>query len=227
MAAHARLDIWNRLLASGLVATLPADEPDASFAGASGLAAGGAPLVELLHRGDAAFETWRAVVPRLRRERPELIVGIGSIVDAPTAALYLAHGADFVVSPQLDGDVARVCHRHKVAWIPGCGTVSEIGRAEELGAEVVKLFPAAAFDAAEFLRSLHGPQPWSRVLPTGNSVPFNEAAVAKLIRAGACAVSMGPALVEPRLLAARDEATIATRAKSVLSWIAAARRSGA
>ena len=223
MASPTRLDVWNALLSSGLVATLPTDDPDATAAGARGLVAGGARMVELLHRGDAAYETWRAVVPRLKRERPAAIVGIGSIVDAPTAALYLAQGADFVVGPGLDEEVARLCHRRKVAWIPGCGSVTEIGRAEELGAEVVKLFPASAFDGPEFLRSLRGPQPWSRVMPTGNAVPYDEAVVTRWIAAGACALGMGPALAEPRLLAARDEAGVAARTRTVLEWIAKAR----
>jgi len=219
MAAHARLDVWNRLLATRLLPTLPASDTSVTLAGARGLAAGGAALVEFLHRGDAALATWCAVVPELRRARPELIVGVGSIVDAPTAALYLAHGADFVVSPQLDEEVARLCHRRKVAWIPGCGTVSEIGRAEALGAEIVKLFPAAALDGAEFIRSLHGPQPWSRLMLTGNAVPFDERRVRELIAAGACALSMGPALADPALLRARDEAALATRTRQVLAWL--------
>jgi len=223
MAAHSRLDVWNALLSSGLVATLPADDADATLAGARGLLTGGARLIELLHRGDTAYETWRAVVPKLQRERPEAIVGVGSIVDAPTAALYLAQGADFVVGPGLVEEVARLCHRRKVAWLPGCGSVSEIGRAEELGAEVVKLFPASAFDGPEFLRSLRGPQPWSRVMPTGNAVPHDESAITRWIAAGACALGMGPALAEPRLLAARDEAGVATRTRAVLAWIAKAR----
>lgn len=223
MAAHARLDVWNRLLASGLLPTLPASDPAATLAGARGLATGGAALVELLHRGDTALATWCTVVPQLRKELPQLIVGVGSIIDAPTAALYLAHGADFVVSPQLDEELARFCHRRKVAWIPGCGTVSEIGRAETLGAEIVKLFPAAALDGAEFVRSLHGPQPWSRVILTGNAVPYEAARIGALIAAGACALSMGPALAEPRLLHAADTATLAARTQQVLGWIAAAR----
>lgn len=226
MASHSRLEVFHRLLQSGLLPTLPSERAEETLAGARGLLDGGAVAVELLARGDHAYDTFRAVVAQLRRERPEAIVGIGSIVDAPTAALYLAAGADFVVAPDLDEEVARTCHRRKVAWMPGCGTVTEIGRAEELGAELVKLFPAAAFDGREFLRSLRGPQPWSRVVPTGNAVPFEEAAIASWIEAGAAALSMGPALADARLLAAGDVAAIAARTASVLSWIAAARQRG-
>jgi 2-dehydro-3-deoxyphosphogluconate aldolase/(4S)-4-hydroxy-2-oxoglutarate aldolase len=219
MAAHARLDVWNRLLATRLLPTLPTQDAAATLAGARGIAAGGAALVELLHRGDAALATWCSVVPELRRARPELIIGVGSIVDAQTAAIYLAHGADFVVSPQLDAEVATLCHRHRVAWIPGCGTVSEIGRAEALGAEIVKLFPAAAIDGAEFVRSLHGPQPRSRVMLTGNAVPFDERRIRELIAAGACALSMGPALADPALLRSRDEPALTARTRQVLRWL--------
>ena len=226
MASHSRLEVFHRLLASGLLPTLPSERAEETLTGARGLLEGGAVAVELLARGDHAYETFRAVVPQLRRERPEAIVGVGSIVDAPTAALYLAAGADFVVTPDLDEAVARTCHRRKIAWIPGCGTVTEIGFAEELGAELVKLFPAAAFDGREFLRSLRGPQPWSRIVPTGNAVPFDEGAIGGWIEAGAASLSMGPALTEARLLAAGDRDSIAARTASVLSWIAAARQRG-
>ncbi len=226
MASHSRIELFHRLLASGLLPTLPAERAEETLAGANGLLAGGAVAVELLARGDHAYETFRTVLPQLRRDHPDAIVGVGSIVDAPTAALYLASGADFVVGPDCNEAVARVCNRRKVAWIPGCGTVTEIGRAEELGAEVVKLFPAAAFDGPEFVRSLRGPQPWSRVMATGNAVPFDEAVITRWIEAGACALSMGPSLAEPRLLAARDADGIAARTVSVLAWIAAARQRG-
>lgn len=224
MARHPRLDVLRRILESGLVPTLQHDDPETAIAIARALVAGGAQVVELLCRGDRALEVFRALAPALQRDHPDVVLGVGSILDAPTAALFVTQGAGFVVGPNLNPHVARLCNRRKVAWLPGCGTVSEISEAETLGAEIVKLFPASAIDGPEFVRSLLGPMPWSRVMPTGNAVPFDEATIGRWIGAGACAVGMGGALADPKLVAARDFAAITQRTQQALAWIAAARR---
>ncbi len=223
MARPARLDVFQRFLRDGLVVTLQEGDRDLAVAIAKALIRGGVRVIELLDRESMALDTFRMLQSALRPAHADMLIGVGSIVDAPTAALFLAHGADFVVGPGLADEVVRLCNRRKVACIPGCGTVSEIARAEELGCEIVKLFPAAALDGPEFLRSLRGPMPWSRVMPTGNSVPFDEASIREWFAAGACAISMGASLVEPALVAARDFAAIAERAARVIGWIAAAR----
>jgi len=223
MARPDRLEVLRAILESGLVPTLQSDDPGLAAGVARALVAGGARVVELLHRGDAPLEIFRTLAPALRRDHPGVALGIGSIVDAPTAALYLAQGADFVVGPVLDPGVARLCNRRKVAWLPGCGTVSEISRAEELGAEIVKLFPSSAMDGPKFIRSLHGPMPWSRVMPTGNGVAFREDSIRGWFSAGACAVGTGAALLDPGLVAARDFDALSRRTEQLLRWIAAAR----
>jgi 2-dehydro-3-deoxyphosphogluconate aldolase/(4S)-4-hydroxy-2-oxoglutarate aldolase len=220
MASHARLDVLRAILQTRLVPTLQHDDAEVAAELARALIDGGARVVEFLDRGERALATFTTAVAPLRRDHPGVAFGIGSIVDAPTAALFLAHGADFVVGPTLNPRVARLCNRRKVAYLPGCGTVSEISDAEELGCEIVKLFPSSAMDGPEFVRSLRGPMPWSRVMPTGNGVPFDEAAIRAWLAAGACAVGMGPALTDPQLVAARDFAAIAGRTRQVLGWLA-------
>jgi len=225
MARHARLDVYQAMLASGLVATFQHAELGVAERIAAALLDGGARTIEFLLRGDGSFRVFRELLPKLRARAPDAIVGVGSIVDPPTAALCLAEGADFVVSPILHPAIVRLCHRRKVAVLPGCTTVTEISQAEALGAEIVKLFPAAAFDGAEFLRSLHGPMPWSRVLPTGNAVECTKDSVARWIAAGACALGTGANLVAADDVAAGRFAEIAARTRRMLQWIAEARAS--
>lgn len=223
MARHARLDVFQAVLATGLVPTFHDERLETAEAIAAALLAGGARVLEFLARSDAAIGVFRALVPRVRARDPQAILGIGSIVDPPSAALYVNEGADFVVSPIVHRGIARICHRRKVAWFPGCGTVTEIAQAEELGAEVVKLFPSSAFDGPEFVRSLHGPMPWSRVLPTGNGVLATQESVERWIAAGACALGAGRHLVAPEDVAAGRFAAITERTRQMLGWIARAR----
>jgi 2-dehydro-3-deoxyphosphogluconate aldolase/(4S)-4-hydroxy-2-oxoglutarate aldolase len=223
MAGRARLEVYEAILSTGIVATFQDERAEVAERIALALLGGGARVLEFLARGAAPLAVFREIAPRLRARDPGAIVGVGSVVDPPTAALYLAEGADFVVSPVLHPGVVRVCHRRKVAILPGCGTVSEISNAEQMGVEIVKLFPSAAQDGAEFLRSLHGPMPWSRVMPTGNGVECTHESVERWISAGACALGTGSHLVRPDDVAAGRFAEIAARTRSMVGWIAAAR----
>lgn len=216
-----RLSVLTTLLSDGLLPSFHDESPDTAEAIARSLHVGGARVVEWLHRSDVALSIFRELRRALRDT--DIVLGVGSIADAPTAAIYLAEGAEFVVGPSLSADVARLCNRRKVAYLPGCFTPTEVSAAEELGCEVVKLFPSSAIDGKEFLRSLLGPMPWSRVLPTGNGVPFDQAQITDWIKAGACAVGMGSTLIDPMLVAARDFKTLRERTRKVLDWIAAAR----
>lgn len=223
MARHARLHVLTEVLKSGLVATFHDEKLEVAEKIAFALLDGGARAIEFLNRSDGALARFGELLQRIRARRPEAIVGIGSIVDPPTAALALNAGADFVVSPILHPWIARLCNRRKIALFPGCTTVTEISQAESLGAEIVKLFPSAALDGAEFIRSLHGPMPWSRVMPTGNAVECSKESVERWIKAGACALGAGGHLVRADDVAAGRYAEISARTKQMLAWIAAAR----
>ena len=102
---------------------------------------GGAPCIEFTNRGDFASHVFYEVTRHFASADPRVIMGVGSIVDAPTAGIYIANGAKFVVGPILNADVAKVCNRRKIPYSPGCGSASEISEAEELGCEIVKVFP--------------------------------------------------------------------------------------
>ncbi len=227
MARHDRLQVLRAILDGGVVASFQHDEAETAEGIARALAAGGVRVIELLNRGEQDLEVFRALAAALERDAPDVVLGVGSIVDAPTAALFLAHGAEFVVAPGLNPAIVRQCNRRKVACLPGCATVSEISKAEELGCEIVKLFPSSAMNGLEFVRSLLGPMPWSRVMPTGNGVAFAEASIREWLAAGACALGLGAALVDPKLVAAGDFTALTRRAEQLRGWIAAARRPGA
>ena len=155
--------------------------------------AAGGRLLEFTNRGDFAHETFRELSLYARAELPEMVLGVGSINDAATAALYLQLGADFIVSASLREDVALICNRRKVPYLPGCASLTEIGRAEELGCEIVKLFPGSVY-GPEFIKAVSGPQPWTSIMPTGGVTTALDS-LTGWFEAGAVCVGLGSALI--------------------------------
>ncbi|MDN5395429.1 MAG: bifunctional 4-hydroxy-2-oxoglutarate aldolase/2-dehydro-3-deoxy-phosphogluconate aldolase, partial [Chryseobacterium sp.] len=154
---------------------------------------GGARVFEFTNRGDFAHEVFAELVKYSAQELPEMILGVGSVVDAGTASLYIQNGTNFIVAPVLNPEVAKVCNRRKISWMPGCGSVSEISYAEELGAEVVKIFPASQVGGPELIKAVKGPMPWSNIMPTGGVLPTKEN-LSEWISAGAYCVGLGSQL---------------------------------
>lgn len=131
-------------------------------------------VFEFTNRGDRAHKVFDELIEWAEKETPEMMLGVGSIVEAGTCSLYIQLGASFIVSPLINEDMAKVCNRRKVSWSPGCGSVSEIGKAEELGAEVVKIFPGSQVGGPAFVKGVMGPCPWSSIMPTGGVAPTEE-----------------------------------------------------
>lgn len=123
-----------------------------------------------------------------------MILGIGSVVDAGTASLYIQEGANFIVSPILNADIAKVCNRRKISWLPGCATLSEINYAEELGAEIVKIFPATSVGGPDFIKGIKAPCPWTSIMPSGGVSPEEEN-LTRWFQSGAHCVGMGSKLI--------------------------------
>lgn len=219
MAVSERLRCYDAIHEIGLVPLYY--EPDPEMAGRLAVACvnGGARVVELTDRGPGAIEAFRAVADQLRRSHVWL--GAGSIMDAPTAARYIASGARFIVSPSLDEATARLCNRRKVPYLPGCMTPSEISRAEELGVEIVKVFPGVV-GGPEFVRAVRGPMPWTSILPTGG-VAVTEENIGEWIRAGACAVGIGNALFPDADRRTGGCDRISARVAEALTFVGAAR----
>jgi len=178
---------------------------------------GGARLLELTSRGDFAHEIFGELNKYAIRELPGMIMGVGSITDAGAASTYMLLGANFVVTPVLREDIAIACNRRKVLWSPGCGSLSEISRAEELGCEIVKLFPGDVY-GPNFVKGVRGPQPWTNIMPTGGVSPTEENLKA-WFDAGVTCVGMGSKLISKELLANKDFEGLETKVKDVLTLI--------
>jgi 2-dehydro-3-deoxyphosphogluconate aldolase/(4S)-4-hydroxy-2-oxoglutarate aldolase len=179
---------------------------------------GGARVFEFTNRGDFAHETFAELKKWANDTYPELIVGTGSVPDGPTAAIFMQMGADFIVSPFLNPEVAKICNRRKVLWIPGCGSLTEISEAEELGAEIVKIFPGPAVGGPAFVKAVRGPCPWTSIMPTGGVEP-DEESLKQWFSAGVVCVGMGTTLITEKLLKAGDWDALAKQVKSTLEII--------
>jgi 2-dehydro-3-deoxyphosphogluconate aldolase/(4S)-4-hydroxy-2-oxoglutarate aldolase len=179
---------------------------------------GGARVFEFTNRGDAAHDVFEGLCKEVRSRMPELALGVGSVVDAPSTALYLQIGADFVVSPIMNPRMASVCNRRKVLWIPGCGTLTEISRAEELGAEIVKIFPAEQIGGPDFIRAVRGPCPWTSIMPTGGVSPTEES-LKEWFDAGASCVGIGSKLMGADLRSDIDLEDLRARVEQTLALI--------
>ncbi|MBO7472168.1 MAG: bifunctional 4-hydroxy-2-oxoglutarate aldolase/2-dehydro-3-deoxy-phosphogluconate aldolase [Bacteroidaceae bacterium] len=183
---------------------------------------GGVRAFEFTNRGDFAHEVFAECVKYAAKECPEMAMGVGSIVDAPTAALYIQLGACFVVSPLLNPEIARVCNRRLVPYCPGCGSVSEIGTAQELGCDLTKVFPGDAYGPA-FVKATMAPCPWSRIMVTGGVSPDKENLTA-WFKAGAFCVGMGSKLFPKDTLKNKDWQHITQMCRQSLEYIAEARK---
>lgn len=185
--------------------------------------AAGIRVFEFTNRGDFAHEVFGTLNKWAATELPELMLGVGSVVDAPTAAFYIQLGAAFIVSPLLNEDMAPVCNRRKILWAPGCGSLSEIGRAEELGAEIVKIFPGSSVGGPDFVKAVKGPCPWSSIMPTGGVEPTEESLKA-WFKAGVTCVGMGSNLFPKKLIEAKDWNAITDTINNIRAIIASVRQ---
>lgn len=179
---------------------------------------GGIRVFEFTNRGDFAHEVFAGLSRYAAAELPGLMLGVGSVLDAGTTALYLQLGANFIVSPVLNPEMAKVCNRRKVLWSPGCGSLTEISYAEELGAEVVKIFPGSQVGGPSFVAAVKGPCPWTKIMPTGGVAPTREN-LSDWFKAGVTCVGMGSKLFPKDLIAAGDWAGLTQRVADALALV--------
>ncbi len=183
---------------------------------------GGAKIIEFTNRGESAYPVFAELVKHFAKNDPSVILGVGSIIDAPTAALYIAAGANFVVGPSFNSEIARLCNRRKILYIPGCATETEISTAEEYGTEICKIFPGETVGGPAFIKGVMAPCPWHRLMPTGG-VDATEASVAEWIKAGAVAVGMGSKLFEAQLVKDQNYDGIAQKVAQCVGFVQTAR----
>lgn len=219
---HDRLTVLKALEAQGVAPVFYHADPEVCLKVIRACSRGGAKAIEFTNRGDFAVDLFGDIARELQKTDPDIILGIGSVVDAGTASLYLNRGARFIVSPCLVEDVAKVCNRRMTAYFPGCGSVTEIGQAHELGCEIVKLFPGASVGGADFVKAVLGPMPWTKIMPTGGVDP-DEASIAKWFGSGIVAAGMGSKLITDAAVKSGDWAGIEAQVKATVAAIAAFR----
>ncbi|WP_370174998.1 bifunctional 4-hydroxy-2-oxoglutarate aldolase/2-dehydro-3-deoxy-phosphogluconate aldolase [Leeuwenhoekiella palythoae] len=173
---------------------------------------------EFTNRGDFAHEVFADLNKYAKAELQGMMMGVGSVLDAGTTSLYLQLGADFIVSPIVNAEMAKACNRRKVAWMPGCGSVTEISYAEELGAEVVKIFPGAQVGGPAFVKGVKGPLPWASIMPTGGVSPTEEN-LKEWIAAGVHCVGIGSKLFAKNTEGAYDYTAITETISSALDLV--------
>ncbi|MBF4469939.1 bifunctional 4-hydroxy-2-oxoglutarate aldolase/2-dehydro-3-deoxy-phosphogluconate aldolase [Flavobacterium sp. HJJ] len=178
---------------------------------------GGARLMEFTSRGDFAFEIFGELNKYAIAELPGMILGVGSITDAAAASLYMQLGANFIVTPVFREDIAIACNRRKVLWSPGCASLTEIARAEELGCEIVKLFPGEIY-GPQFIKGVKGPCPWTSIMPTGGVTTAKDN-LTSWFDAGAVCVGMGSQLITNEILKNQDLGLLETQVRNTLATI--------
>lgn len=223
MAKYSRIAVTQTMEAQGMVPLFYHADVTLGKEVLSACYRGGSRLMEFTNRGDFAHEVFAELNRFALKELPGMMLGAGSVTDAGAASLYMQLGANFIVTPVLREDIAIVCNRKKVLWSPGCGSLTEIARAEELGAEIVKLFPGGIYGPG-FIKDIKGPQPWTSIMPTGGVEPTEENLRAWL-EAGAVCVGMGSKLISAQVLQHKDFATLEQRVRATLDLIAQIRTS--
>jgi len=218
MALHKRMDVLNTMKDVGVIPVFYDADFETAKQVITACAEGGARVIEFVSRGDRAVNVFTKLREYFATENPDVVLGVGSIVDAPTAALYIMAGADFVVGPVLDEETARVCNLHKVPYSPGCGTATEINQAHALGVEICKVFPGSSVGGPAFVKAVKGPMPWTEIMPTGGVSPTVEN-LTEWFGAGVACVGMGSKLITKELLEAGDWAGITATVKNVIDTV--------
>ena len=217
MARFTRLEIVQLMEETGLVPLFYSPDIDLSKKVLKACYDGGARLLEFTARGDFAYKVFEQLNLYALEKLPGLALGVGSITDAATASLYIQMGANFIVTPSLRTDIAKICNRRKILWSPGCSSLTEINSAEELGCEVVKLFPGSVL-GPEFVKAIKGPQPWTKVMPTGG-VNTNTDNLKGWFDSGVTCVGMGSKLISKKIIENEDFKLLETTVRDTLKII--------
>ena len=221
MAQFTRIEVAQKMKESGMVPLFFHSDLEVAKKVLKACYDGGARLMEFTNRGDFALEVFTELAKYAIKELPGMIMGVGSVTDAGAASAYMLNGANFVVTPVLREDIAMVCNRRKVLWSPGCGSLTEIAKAEELGCEMVKLFPGSTY-GPDFVKGVLAPQPWTRIMPTGGVSPTEEN-LKGWFDAGVTCVGMGSKLMAKHVDGSFDYDKIKQKTKHALQIISSLR----
>ncbi|RKN00157.1 bifunctional 4-hydroxy-2-oxoglutarate aldolase/2-dehydro-3-deoxy-phosphogluconate aldolase [Aquimarina sp. BL5] len=217
MAQYSRIEVATVMEKTGMVPLFFSSDIELSKKVLKACYDGGARLMEFTARGDFADEVFGELTKYAIKELPGMIMGVGSVTDAASASRFMALGANFIVTPVLREDIAIVCNRRKVLWSPGCGTLTEITRAEELGCEIVKLFPGDIY-GPQFVKGIKGPQPWTNIMPTGGVSPTKDN-LSSWFNAGVTCVGIGSKVISKEIITNKDFNKLEQKVREALDII--------
>lgn len=218
MARFSRIDVALAMKETGIIPVFYHENAEVCIEVMMACYRGGARVFEFTNRGDNADKIFERLYHHAKLHAPQMMLGVGSIVDPFTAGLYIQRGADLIVSPILNAEVGKICNRRKVAWSPGCGSLSEISEAEELGAEVVKIFPGAQVGGPSFVKAAKGPMPWSSIMPTGGVNPTKES-IDEWFGAGVHCVGMGSKLITKDIIENKNYDLLENSVKTLVGLV--------
>ena len=218
MARFNKMQVLDAIVSTGMVPVYYNKDVEIAKQVVKACYEGGVRAFEFTNRGDFAHEVFAELIKFATKECPELVLGVGSIVDAGTASLYLQLGANFVVGPLFNPEIAKVCNRRLVPYTPGCGSVSEIGFAQEVGCDLCKIFPAGNVGGPSFVKNIKAPMPWSMIMATGAVQPTEEN-LSAWFKAGVTCVGMGSKLFPKEMIAAGNWEAISTLCRDALATI--------
>ena len=203
MAKFDKIAVLAKMGETGVVPVFYHKDPEVAKQVVKACYDGGIRAFEFTNRGDFAHEVFAEVVKFAAKECPDMAMGVGSVVDPATAALYIQLGACFVVGPLFNPEVSKVCNRRLVPYTPGTGTVSEVGAAQETGCDLVKCFPGDVL-GPKFIKGLMAPMPWTK--------------------AGVFCVGMGSKLFPKDKVVAQDWQYVTDKCREALGYVADARK---
>lgn len=219
MARFSKIEVIAQMKATGMVPVFYHADIEVAKKVMTACYEGGVRVFEFTNRGEFAHEIFAQLSEYAAAHCPDMILGAGSVVDAGTASLYLQLGANFIVGPLFNAEVARVCNRRLVPYVPGCGTVTEIGTAQEAGCDVCKIFPAGEVGGPAFVKNIKAPMPWSMLMVTGGVDPSADN-ISAWMKAGVTCVGMGSKLFPKEVIAAQEWQKITEKCKEVLAVVA-------
>ncbi len=222
MSRFARIDVLNEIYKVGIIPVFYNESFEVSKKIIDACFVGGARVIEFTNRGDNAYRIFSELIIYYAQANSDVILGVGSVSDPATGALYISSGANFVVGSVFNTDLAKVCNRRKVTYCPGCGSATEISHAEELGVEIVKVFPGDSVGGPKFVKSILGPTPWTRIMPTGG-VEATEESITAWFKAGVAAVGIGSDLIRNDWVKSEDFPLISELTAKCMEWSRQAR----
>ncbi|MEW5815013.1 MAG: bifunctional 4-hydroxy-2-oxoglutarate aldolase/2-dehydro-3-deoxy-phosphogluconate aldolase [Spirochaetota bacterium] len=218
MAQFGKLQVLSRMEEIALIPVFYHKDIETAKEVVAACSRGGAKVVEFTNRGDFAFQVFGELVHYFQERDPSLILGAGSIVDPYTAALFINSGANFIVGPLFNPEIAKICNRRHIPYSPGCGTASEISLAEEYGVDIVKIFPGEEVGGPKFVKSILAPCPWVKMMPTGGVEPTEES-ISAWINAGVVCMGIGSKLLTKELIVKKDWHGIEEKVRYTLELI--------